>query len=89
MQLRMSMETARRVENLLDSSQSQGVFVNGSCETSSQRGKQSSSNVNIIDPISMLIDSNKEKLNLEVKKKQEKIKVINPNAIIQLSCLSG
>ncbi|KAL5545697.1 hypothetical protein UlMin_005384 [Ulmus minor] len=72
-EIRMSTEIERRVGNLLESSESQGVSVNNSLGTSAQRGKQSTPDGNIVQPVPVL-DSAKEKRNLELKEKQEKTK---------------
>ncbi|XP_065855874.1 DExH-box ATP-dependent RNA helicase DExH1 isoform X2 [Euphorbia lathyris] len=69
----MSSETERRVGKLLNSSQ-RAAPANGSVGTSGQANKQSSADPNIMKPVSMLeTDSAKEKLNVELKQKQDKI----------------
>lgn len=75
----MSTEIERRVGNLLNSSESQGAltFIDSSVAPS-QGGKckPSSSGVNIIKPDSLSeIDSAKDNLSLELKQRQEKMKV--------------
>lgn len=76
----MTTEIERRVGNLLDSSQSQAsVSASSSLEVSAQRTKQLSDDGDITQPVSALeIDSTKEKLSLELKEKQDKMKVHIP-----------
>lgn len=76
----MSSDIERRVGSLLNSSESQGVVpVNDSSVTPSQGGRKSSAGGNSSKPDSLLeIDSAKEKLSLELKQKQDKIKVLIP-----------
>ncbi|XP_075638582.1 DExH-box ATP-dependent RNA helicase DExH1 isoform X2 [Castanea sativa] len=75
----MSTEIERRVGNLLNSSESQGALTSiDSSVAPSQGGKRkpSSSGVNIIQPDSLSeIDSAKDNLSLELKQRQEKMKV--------------
>ncbi|XP_065855873.1 DExH-box ATP-dependent RNA helicase DExH1 isoform X1 [Euphorbia lathyris] len=72
-EIQMSSETERRVGKLLNSSQ-RAAPANGSVGTSGQANKQSSADPNIMKPVSMLeTDSAKEKLNVELKQKQDKI----------------
>lgn len=75
----MSTEIERRVGNLLNSSESQGALTSiDSSVAPSQGGKRkpSSSGVNIIQPDSLSeIDSTKDNLSLELKQRQEKMKV--------------
>ncbi|GMN39573.1 hypothetical protein TIFTF001_008810 [Ficus carica] len=75
-EIRMTTEIERRVGNLLDSSQSRAsVSASSSLEVSAQRTKQSSDDGDITQPVSALeIDSTKEKLSLELKEKQDKMK---------------
>ncbi|KAB1201160.1 ATP-dependent RNA helicase DHX36 [Morella rubra] len=75
-QIRMSSDIERRVGSLLNSSESQGVVpVSDSSVTPSQGGRKSSAGGNSSKPESLLeIDSAKEKLSLELKQKQDKIK---------------
>ncbi|KAF3964534.1 hypothetical protein CMV_011182 [Castanea mollissima] len=78
-EIRMSTEIERRVGNLLNSSESQGALTSiDSSVAPSQGGKRkpSSSGVNIIQPDSLSeIDSTKDNLSLELKQRQEKMKV--------------
>nr|POE73659.1 dexh-box atp-dependent rna helicase dexh1 [Quercus suber] len=78
-EIRMSTEIERRVGNLLNSSESQGTLTSiDSSVAPSQggKGKPSSSGVNIIKPDSLSdIDSAKDNLSLELKQRQEKMKV--------------
>lgn len=77
LQIRMSTETERRVGNLLDSSQ-RVAHSNDSGVKSGQGARQSSSCVKIIEPVStMETNSAKEKLGIELKQRQDKIKVDN------------
>lgn len=72
----MSTETETRIGNLLSSSQSQGVSTHKASEVSGQGGKQLLADRNVTKLITTLeIDSNKEKLSLELKEKHEKMKV--------------
>lgn len=72
----MSAETETRIGNLLNSSQSQGVSSNDASGASGQGVKQLSADKNITKLVTTLeIDSTKEKLNIELKEKQEKMKV--------------
>ncbi|XP_015900441.3 DExH-box ATP-dependent RNA helicase DExH1 isoform X2 [Ziziphus jujuba] len=71
----MSAETETRIGNLLNSSQSQGVSSNDASGASGQGVKQLSADKNITKLVTTLeIDSTKEKLNIELKEKQEKMK---------------
>lgn len=73
----MSSETETRIGNLLNSSQSQGVSTDDGSGASSQGVKQLSADRNMIKLVPTLeLDSTKEKLSLELKEKQEKLKVI-------------
>lgn len=78
----MSTEIERRVGNLLNSSESQGALTStDSSVAPSQggKGKPSSSGVNIIKPDSLSeIDFAKDNLSLELKQRQEKMKVHMP-----------
>ncbi|KAK4582595.1 hypothetical protein RGQ29_025695 [Quercus rubra] len=78
-EIRMSTEIERRVGNLLNSSESQGALTStDSSVAPSQggKGKPSSSGVNIIKPDSLSeIDFAKDNLSLELKLRQEKMKV--------------
>lgn len=76
----MSTETERRVGNLLVSSQETvPVPVHGSSAVSSQVVQPSSSGGNITTSVSKLeIDTSKEGLSVELKQKQEKMKVLLP-----------
>ncbi|XP_059668650.1 DExH-box ATP-dependent RNA helicase DExH1 isoform X2 [Cornus florida] len=68
----MSTETERRVGNLLDSSQ--GTVSDDNLPSASSQGpKQSSRDVNITKPIPML-ENCKERLNTELKQRQERMK---------------
>ena len=72
----MSTETEIRVGNLLDSSQ-EVVTVDGPSAVSSQGVKPSSSGASITSSESKLeIDTVKEGLSVELKQKQEKMKVL-------------
>ena len=74
----MTTEIERRVGNLLDSSQSRAGVSGTSSETSAQRGKQASAGV-ITQPVSALeFDSTNGKFSLELKEKQDKMKVHIP-----------
>ncbi|XP_059668649.1 DExH-box ATP-dependent RNA helicase DExH1 isoform X1 [Cornus florida] len=71
-EIRMSTETERRVGNLLDSSQ--GTVSDDNLPSASSQGpKQSSRDVNITKPIPML-ENCKERLNTELKQRQERMK---------------
>ena len=76
----MSSDIERRVGSLLNSSGSQGaVPVNDSSMTPIQGGKEPSAGSNIRKPGSLLdTDSAKEKLSLELKQRQENMKVHKP-----------
>lgn len=75
LQIRMSTETERRVGNLLNTSGGP-LPDGGSPAGSSQGAKQSLPSVNITDSVSTLkIDTVKEKLSIELKDRQEKVKV--------------
>ena len=77
----MSTEIERRVGNLLNSSSQGAVTSQNSSVAPSQggKGKPSSSGINIIKPDSFSeIDSAKENLSLELKQRQEKMKVHMP-----------
>lgn len=76
----MSSDIERRVGSLLNSSESQGaVPVNDYSITPIQRGKKSTAGSNIRKPDSLLdIDSAKEKCSLELKQRQENMKVHMP-----------
>lgn len=71
----MSTETERRVGGLLKNSQ--GLISNNDSGTTSSVGNKASSiGTKVTDPVSNLgNDSAKEKLNIELKQKQEKMKV--------------
>lgn len=76
LQIRMSTETETRIGNLLNSSQSQGASTNNASEASGQGGKQRLADRNVTKLGTTLeTDSNKEKLSLELKEKQETMKV--------------
>ncbi|XP_031279106.1 DExH-box ATP-dependent RNA helicase DExH1 isoform X2 [Pistacia vera] len=76
-EIKMSTEIERRVGNLLNSSQGT-VTVNNSGVASDQGGKQVSLNVKIANPVSVAdTDANKEKLNFELKERQEKLMASN------------
>ncbi|XP_062112416.1 DExH-box ATP-dependent RNA helicase DExH1 isoform X2 [Humulus lupulus] len=85
----MTTEIERRVGNLLDNSQSQvGVPKNSSLEPTSsttQRGIQSSADGDMTQLVSTLeTDSTREKLSLELKEKQEKMKTSDSLKAMQL-----
>lgn len=72
----MSTETERKLGHLLDSSQVT-IDLGNTSSTSSQSSKGSSSAAELVKPIQVSqSDIVKEKLNHELKRKQEKIKVI-------------
>lgn len=77
-QIKMSTETANRVGSLLHSSPSQGeISVNGP-SGSGQGNRQTSASVITSKPVAQLEPDNvneKEKLSLQLKEKQEKMKV--------------
>lgn len=82
LQIRMSTETERRVGNLLDGSQKAGP-ANDSSAASGQGGKQSSLGVKIVKPVSILeTDAAKERLSLELKQRQDKLKVTIVNLLV-------
>ncbi|XP_062112415.1 DExH-box ATP-dependent RNA helicase DExH1 isoform X1 [Humulus lupulus] len=88
-EIRMTTEIERRVGNLLDNSQSQvGVPKNSSLEPTSsttQRGIQSSADGDMTQLVSTLeTDSTREKLSLELKEKQEKMKTSDSLKAMQL-----
>lgn len=71
----MSTETERRLGDLLDSSQGT-MDVSNSSSTSSRTTKGSSCVAESVKPVKVLeSDAAKEKLNLELKRRQEKMKV--------------
>ena len=75
LQIQMPTEIERRVGNLLNSSQ-KAAAGNESDATSSQGGKQASLGGKIVKPASMLeTDAAKEKQSIELKQKQDKLKV--------------
>lgn len=72
----MSMETERRLENLLGSSAGT-VSVDNSASASTQGSKQTSRGADITKPSSVLeIDTAKERLSVQLKERQEKMKVL-------------
>lgn len=74
----MSTETERIVGNLLNSSQGP-VTVNDSGVSSVKGAKQSSFSVEVANPVDTSdMDSAKEKLSVELKERQEKMKVNMP-----------
>jgi len=75
LQIQMPTEIERRVGNLLNSSQ-KAAAGNESNATSSQGGKHASLGGKIVKPASMLeTDAAKEKQSIELKQKQDKLKV--------------
>ncbi|KAI5679650.1 hypothetical protein M9H77_00877 [Catharanthus roseus] len=73
-EIRMSTETERRLGDLLDSSQGT-MDVSNSSSTSSRTTKGSSCVAESVKPVKVLeSDAAKEKLNLELKRRQEKMK---------------
>lgn len=71
----MSTEIERRVGNLLNNSQGSSS-VNNSGVAPDQGGKQVPPNVKVANPVSVeYTDANKEKLNFELKERQEKLMV--------------
>ncbi|KAK4833899.1 hypothetical protein QYF36_013054 [Acer negundo] len=75
-EIRMSTETERIVGNLLNSSQGP-VTVNDSGVSSVKGAKQSSLSVEVANPVDSDMDSAKEKLSVELKERQAKMKVNN------------
>ncbi|KAK3227028.1 hypothetical protein Dsin_006890 [Dipteronia sinensis] len=76
-EIRMSTETERIVGNLLNSSQGP-VTVNDSGVSSVKGAKQSSLSVEVANPVDTSdMDSSKEKLSVELKERQEKMKANN------------
>lgn len=84
----MTTEMERRVGNLLDRSNSRvGAPENRSSEARAQRGKQSSDDGDVAQPVSTPeIDSKKEKLSFELKEKQDKMKVQIQCCYINFTC---
>lgn len=76
----MSSDIERRVGSLLNSSESQqAVPINDSSGTPARAGNKSSAGGNVGKSDSLLdIDSAKEKFSLELKQRQENMKVIIP-----------
>ncbi|KAL5742051.1 hypothetical protein ACOSP7_028783 [Xanthoceras sorbifolium] len=82
-EIRMSTETERRVGNLLNSSQGP-VAVNDSGVSSEKGAKQALVSVKVSNPVSTSdMDSAKERLSVELKERQEKIKASNSVKAIQ------
>lgn len=78
LQIKMSTETADRVGSLLCSSQSQGEVSANVASGSRQGSKQTSASINASKPVSQLEPDTvkeKEKLSLQLKERQEKMKV--------------
>lgn len=78
----MTTEIERRVGNLLDNSESRvrvpEISSSEATEATVQRGNQSSADGDINQPVfTQETDSTKEKLSLELKVKQDKMKVHN------------
>ncbi|PQM36435.1 hypothetical protein Pyn_25344 [Prunus yedoensis var. nudiflora] len=86
-EIKMSTETADRVGSLLRSSQSQGEVSVNVASGSGQGSKQTSASVNASKPVSQLEPDTvkeKEKLSLQLKERQEKMKVSNSLKAMQL-----
>ncbi|KAL6273302.1 hypothetical protein ACE6H2_023994 [Prunus campanulata] len=86
-EIKMSTETADRVGSLLRGSQSQGEVSVNVASGSGQGSKQTSASVNASKPVSQLEPDTvkeKEKLSLQLKERQEKMKVSNSLKAMQL-----
>lgn len=83
----MSTETETRIGNLLNSSQSRGVSSSNASGASSQGGKQLSADRNVTKLVSTSENElTKEKLSLELKEKQEKMKVHFQHGGFDINC---
>ncbi|KAM7468993.1 hypothetical protein LguiA_007176 [Lonicera macranthoides] len=82
-EIRMSTETERRLENLLGNSAGT-VSVDNSASASTQGSKQTSRGVDITKPNLVLeIDTAKERLSVQLKERQEKMKVCDNVKVMQ------
>ncbi|KAH7854237.1 hypothetical protein Vadar_011602 [Vaccinium darrowii] len=82
-EIRMSTETEKRVGNLLGSSKGK-VPTDNSPNASSQSSKQSVPGVDISKPVPVLVtDASKERVSLELKERQEKMKTCDSVKALQ------
>ncbi|KAH7853834.1 hypothetical protein Vadar_007145 [Vaccinium darrowii] len=82
-EIRMSTETEKRVGNLLGSSKGE-VPIDNSPNASSQSSKQSVPGVDISKPVPVLVtDASKERVSLELKERQEKMKTCDSVKALQ------